>query len=102
MSGRREGRLDSRSRSLQLPYREPTEAEVTNAAFGAQPFQPGMYLPRMPEVVARIRERRTQPDEVQVHRLEEIALAAIPAEYFPQQGLGTKREAYPMHALMVS
>jgi len=56
----------------------------------------------MPKLLARIRERGTQPAEVQVLSLDEYAFVSMPAEYFVQLGLRIKQGAYPRRALVVS
>ena len=57
---------------------------------------------RAAALVKRIRERGSQPAEVQVLFLGEHAFAAVPAEYFVELGLRIKEESYPRHALVVS
>ena len=42
----------------------------------------------------------TQPAEVQVHLIDEFAIAGIPAEYFCELGLHIKEQAHPRHALI--
>jgi len=95
-------RLGSRSQTLHLPYRELTEAEVQGAVPGVQPFGSELYKACLPGVLERIRNRGTQPAEVQVHFLDEYALVAIPAEYFVECGLRIKEQAYPVHALVTA
>jgi len=99
----REGvKLASRKATAQLPYREVTEAERTGPAPGAaRGVDPAIYERAIPRLEERIRQRGTQPAEVQVHFLDEYALASAPAEYFVQFGLRIKEEAWPRHALIV-
>ncbi len=103
MRFRKSVRLASASRTIQLPYRELTEEQLTGRARGAQRFiDPAIYERSIPRVVERIRARGTQPAEVQVHFLDEFALASAPAEFFVELGLSIKERAYPRHALVVS
>jgi neutral ceramidase len=103
MSFRGDMRLGARSRTVQLPYRRITDDEIRGTARGAQRFiDSAIYDRGMPELVRRIRERGSQPAEVQVLSLDEHAFAAVPAEYFVELGLRIKQEAYPRRALVVS
>ncbi len=68
---------------------------------GAQRFvDPMIYERAMPKLVARIKERKAQPAEVQVLRMGEVLIAGIPAEYFVEHGLRIKEQAFPAHALV--
>jgi neutral ceramidase len=107
MTFRDEVRLGSASRTLQLPYREPTDEQTKGTVHGAQRFISNdayeQHIPALLERIReRIRERGTQPAEVQVHFLGEYALAAIPAEYFVENGLRIKEQANPRHALVTA
>jgi len=96
-------RLDGTRRTIQLPYRTVTDDEVAGTVKGAQRFiDPTLYDMGMPKLLARIRERGTQPAEVQVLSLDEYAFVSMPAEYFVQLGLRIKQGAYPRRALVVS
>jgi hypothetical protein len=53
-------------------------------------------------LLQRIAERGTQPAETQVIVVGNTALAAIPAEYFVENGLRIKEKCHPRHALVVS
>jgi hypothetical protein len=102
MEFRAEARLGARSRTVRLPFRRATEAEVKGTVRGAQRFiDSAIYDRGMPGVLERIRTMGTQPAEVQVLSLDEVAYAGIPAEYFVQHGLRIKEEAHPRHALVV-
>jgi hypothetical protein len=95
--------LGARQTTVQLPYRRISAAEVKGTVPGAQRFvDPAAYDRAMPKLLERIRERGTQPAEVQVLRLGEVAFAAIPAELFVQLGLRIKEGAHPLHGLVVS
>ncbi|NUQ01547.1 MAG: hypothetical protein HUU35_17010, partial [Armatimonadetes bacterium] len=98
---RDEVKLATRRTTIQLPYRGLSEAELTGQVRGAQRFRPELYARVIPQVVERIRQRGTQPAEIQVHQLDEYALVSIPAEYFAELGLRIKEECHPCHALVV-
>ncbi len=94
--------LKGRSRTLQLPYRKVTEDEIAGAVRGAQRFvDPSAYDRIIPHVLRRIQERRTQPAEVQVLSVGEVAFVGIPAELFVEHGLRIKTESHPRHAVVV-
>lgn len=98
---RSEVKLGSRMKTIQLPYREATEDEVKGTVKGAQRFvDPSLYDKAMPKLLERIRTRLTQPADVQVHFIDEIAIAAIPAEFFVELGLRIKEQSHPKHALI--
>jgi len=102
MSFRQDVKLGAQARTVRLPYRAITEDELRGTTRGAQRFvDPGIYERNMPQLVERIRERGTQPAEVQVLFLDEYAFVGIPAEYFVQLGLRIKEEAHPCRALVV-
>lgn len=87
--------------TVRLPYRKLTKDELAGTVRGAQRFvDPAIYERAMPKLAARIRERKTQPAEVQVLRLGDVMVAAIPAEYFVEHGLRIKEEAHPARALV--
>jgi hypothetical protein len=95
--------LAAASRTVQLPYRAITDAEVRGTARGAQRFvDPAAYDRAMPALLERIRTRKVQPAEVQVLRLDDWAVAGIPAEYFVEFGLRIKEESHPRHALVAA
>ncbi len=101
MTYRSDWKLDGVRATVQLPYRKLTKDELAGTIPGAQRFvDPQIYERAMPGLVARIRERKTQPAEVQVLRLGEVAVAGIPAEYFVEHGLRIKVETHPAHALV--
>lgn len=103
MSFREVVKLGARSRTVPLPYRRITDDEVRGSVRGAQRFiESAIYDRGMPDLVKRIRERGTQPAEVQVLSLDEYALAAVPAEYFVELGLRIKEKSHPRRALVVS
>ncbi len=98
---RREVRLRSSRRRVDLPYRQITDAEVAGTVFGAQRFvDPTVYDAGMPSLCERIRTRGVQPAEVQVQSLDEVSIVGIPAEYFVECGLRIKEESWPRRALI--
>ena len=93
--------LDGTRATVRLPYRKLTKQELAGTVKGAQRFvDPMIYERTMPGLAARIRERKTQPAEVQVLRVGDVAVAGIPAEYFVEHGLRIKMESHPAHALV--
>jgi len=94
--------LRAASTTIELPYRKVTEAEIKGTVRGAQRFvDPSAYDEDMPGLVARIRNRRLQPVEVQALFVGNIAFVGIPAEYFVEHGLRIKEKSHPCHALIV-
>jgi len=94
--------LGARQTTVQLPYRRITAAEVKGDVTGAQRFvDPAAYDRAMPKLLARIRERGTQPAEVQVLRIGPVTFTAVPAEFFVQLGMRIKEGAHPLHGLVV-
>ena len=94
--------LRAASTTLELPYRKVTEAEIKGMVRGAQRFvDPSAYDEGMPGLVARIRNRRLQPVEVQALFMGNITFVGIPAEYFVEYSLRIKEKSYPCHALIV-
>lgn len=89
--------------TVSLPYRQITDAEVKGTVRGAQRFvDPAAYDRAMPRLLERIRERGTQPAEVQVLRVGDVTFTGVPAEFFVQLGLRIKEAAHPRHGLVVS
>lgn len=94
--------LETASTTAQLPYRSITREEIEGTVRGAQRFvDPQIYDDGMENLVRRIRQRRTQPAEVQVVRIGNMFFAGIPAEYFVEFVLRIKEEVHPGHALVV-
>ena len=95
--------LGTRARTVDLPYRELTDGELRGMVRGAQRFvDPAIYERTIPKVAERIRTRKVQPAEVQVHFLDEYAFVSLPGECFVELGLRIKKQAHPRHALAVS
>jgi len=97
-------RLASRSKTVRLPFREITDEEIRGTVPGAQRFvDPTIYDDVIPAEVERIgRLGGAEPAEVQVLRINDVALAAIPGEFFVELGLRIKARAWPRKALVVS
>ncbi len=102
LTWREQVRLGARRRTIALPYREPTPEQVAGTVRGAQRFvDPGVYDRGMPALLERIRQRGTQPAEVQVLSLDEWDWVGLPAEYFCELGLQIKERAHPRRAVVV-
>ena len=102
MTFRNEVKVGCTSKTIQLPFRTITDAEIQGMTRGAQRFvDPAIYDREMPRLLERIRRMGTQSAQVQVMFLDEYAYAGIPAEYFVQHGLRIKEAVYPRHALVV-
>ncbi|MFP4029105.1 MAG: hypothetical protein ACLFWL_15040 [Candidatus Brocadiia bacterium] len=94
--------LNATSRTVQLPFREPTEDQIQGTVEGAQRFvDPEVYDRMMPRVLKRINKMGQQPAEVQVLRAGDTAWVGVPAEYFVQLGLRIKEDTWPDHTLIV-
>jgi len=94
--------LDSRMRSLQLPFRSVSEEEARGDIRGAQRFiDPTIYDRTIPGVLERFKRMGSQPAEVQALSIDEYSFVAIPAEYFVQPALRIKEEPYPRRAVVV-
>ena len=95
-------RLGARGKTLQLPFREAGEDEVAGRIPAAQRFvDTAIYDRGNPAVVEKIERMGTQPAEVQVLFVNDIAYAAIPAEYFVEYQLRIKLDAWPTRAFVV-
>jgi hypothetical protein len=103
MAFRREAALAARVKTVHLPYRHVSDDEVKGTVCGAQRFvDPAIYDQGMPALLERIRQRGSQPAEVQALALDEWAFVSIPAEYFVEHGLRIKEQSHPRRALVVS
>ena len=101
MTWRSHLRLRSSSAHVQLPFREPTDAEVDGTAAGAQRLAgTAIYDRLMPGLLAELKAEGAQRAEVQAIVLDEYALIGIPAELFVELGLAIKERAYPVRALI--
>ena len=96
-------RLGCRSKTIDLPRREPTDEQVQGTAFGAQRFvAPAIYDRVIPQLIERYRESPTEAAEVQAFFLNDIVIPAVPAEYFAEYALRIKQAAWPKQALVVA
>jgi neutral ceramidase len=95
--------LAGRSRVLRVPYHPVSEDDIRGTARGAQRYIDSAIYDRMIAVLLeRMKHENGEDAEVQVIGMDEYAFAAIPAEYFVQNGLRIKEHAYPRHALVVA
>lgn len=98
-----EARLGCRSETIQLPFRQVTDEQVRGTVRGAQRFvDPAIYDEVIPAEVERIGRLGTETAEVQVLFVNDVAFAAVGAEYFVEFGLSIKESVYPVKALVVS
>jgi len=101
IEGRPHAILDSRRRIVALPFRQATKEAIAGKAIGAQRFGgAGVYERDMASVLERISKRPSQPAEVQVHRLGEWYVAAVPCELFAELGFAVKERSHPRHTLI--
>jgi hypothetical protein len=94
--------LLSLSRTIELPYRAYTEADLKGTARGAQRFgEASFYDLTLPALLAEIKSEGQAKAEVQAILMDEFAYVAIPAEYFVQYGLRVKEETFPFRTRVV-
>jgi hypothetical protein len=95
----REVRVASAARTIELPYREVTEAEIAGQVRGAQRFiDPAIYQRTIPPLVEKIQQRGVHLAEIQVVLLGDCAIVGVPGELFCEVGLQIKVGAYPLRA----
>ena len=96
-------RISARSKTLEIPYRMPTEADLQGTAKGAQRFgEKGYYDRKIAELLEGIKKKNgVEPAEVQVFRLDDVAFAAQPSESFAEHGLRIKEETSPERTFVV-
>ena len=98
-----ESELTAAAKTIELPYRRVTQAEIEGNIRGAQRFvDPALYTRIIPHVLERIANRKVQPAEVQALRVGTVVIVGIPAEYFVEHGLRIKTSTWPKHTLVVS
>ncbi|MFO7945619.1 MAG: hypothetical protein R6V19_02215 [Armatimonadota bacterium] len=96
-------KLDVTSRTIELPFREPTQEEIEGTRPGTQRFvDPEVYERNMADLLQFIEDMGTQPAELQVIRLDNWVVAAIPGGPFAEFGLRVKENTWPIHAMLVS
>jgi len=94
--------LGGKSVTLRLPFRDLTPEELAGTTHGAMRFgAPGTYDRVIPQLVEYVRREGMERAEVQVLRIGEVALVAVPGELFVQPGLRIKEASHPAHALIV-
>jgi hypothetical protein len=99
----RDIRVAAASRTIDLPYRHVTEAEVAGKARGAQRFvDPAIYERNIPPLVAKIGQRQAHRAEIQAILVGDCAIVGVPGELFCEVGLQIKEGAYPLRALIAS
>ncbi len=90
------------SKTLKIPYRAVTEADIQGTRPGTQRFgEAGYYDRKIPPLVAMIREKKEAEAEVQVIRLGDVALASQPSESFVELGLRIKEATWPTRTFVV-
>ena len=102
MKFRATAKLSARSKTIELPYRKYSDADLKGTAKGAQRFgEAGFYDKTMPGLLEEIQREGTAKAEVQAIRIDEIAYVSIPAEYFVQHGIRIKQETHPLRTRVV-
>ena len=96
--------LSSETRTLQLPYRKPTDEEIRGEVFGAERFVDSkIYDLSIPPLLDRIREQKGhRPAEIQAITIGDVSYVGVPVEYFVEYGLRLKIAANPRKAYIVS
>jgi hypothetical protein len=95
--------LRAASRTVDAPWRVPTEDDLGGTARGAQRYSTdAIYAAMIERILAERQGRATCSVEVQALSVGNRDYAAIPAEYFVQNGFRIKEKAWPRHALVVS
>ena len=95
--------LRAASRMVAAPWRDPTAEDLSGTALGAQRYSTdAIYSQMIDRVRAERQDRATCDVEVQVLSVGDRDYAAIPGEYFVQNGLRIKQGAWPRHALVAS
>jgi hypothetical protein len=95
--------IGSRSRVIELDFRDLTDAEIRGTVHGAQRFAPTeLYDSLISELVEKIRAEGRQRAELQTLFIGDHALAAVPAECFVEFGLKIKEKTWPTHTFVVS
>ncbi|OPZ24965.1 MAG: Neutral/alkaline non-lysosomal ceramidase [Lentisphaerae bacterium ADurb.BinA184] len=95
--------LARRTRHISLEFRDLSDAEIRGAVPGAQRFNTNeVYDSLITNLVAKIRREGRQHAELQAFFLGDVALAAVPAEYFVEYGLDIKERTWPRRTLVVS
>ena len=95
--------LAHRTRHIHLNFRDLTDEEIRGAVHGAQRFNTNeVYDSLIVNLVEKIRAEGCQHAELQALFFGDVALAAVPAEYFVEFGLRIKEQTWPRRTLVVS
>jgi len=93
-------RIAAASRTLSLAYRQVSSEEARGAVKGAQRFEEkGYYDRKIPGLIARSKAGPAL-GEVQVLRIDEVAIASQPSESFAELGLRIKEETWPVRTFV--
>jgi hypothetical protein len=96
-------RLAAASRTIELPYRRVSDAEVAGRVRGAQRFiDPAIYDRTIPPLLEQIERRGAQRAEIQALLLGDCAIVGVPGELFVELGLRIKEGAHPVPALVAA
>lgn len=94
-------RLSARSKTLKLPFRTLTDADLKGNGRGMQRFgEKGYYDRKIPELLEYMK-KGADDGEVQVFRIDDFALAAQPSESFAEHGLRLKEATWPVRTWAV-
>ena len=89
-------------RTVDLPFRKATPAEIGGTAPGAvRAGEPGMYDRVIPGLLELIKKRGVNKAEVQALRIGQRVYVAIPGELFVELGLAIKEQCFPAHVVVV-
>lgn len=95
-------KLGASSIMVELPYRDPTEAEIKGTVPGAQRFiDSKLYDQILPSVVADIKANGTEQAELQAFFVDDHVFAFIPGELFVELGLKIKLDVTPLRGWIV-
>ncbi len=91
------------ARTVRLPFRDATEAEIRGRVRGAQRFvDPGSYDRHIPAVLERIRREGAHEAEVQLLGVGDAAVVGLPGEIFTRLGLAVKQQGHPRDVMVAS
>jgi len=94
-------RLSASSRTLKLPFRTVTDADLQGTGKGMQRFgEKGYYDRKIPELLEYMK-KGTDDGEVQVFRIDDVAFASQPSESFAEHGLRVKEATWPVRTWAV-
>lgn len=97
------GSLCVSAKTVQLPFRQPTRADIEGTSPGTQRFvDPEVYERNMQQLLDFIDRMGTQPAELQVIRIGHWAIASVPGGPFAEFGLRVKEAVWPIHPVLVS